>query len=943
VAELVWAISQQNIMEFLSAVSAERQHRVVFEEVVAEPRRVLEGVSEFLGLDYEAGMSEPYRERAERMTDGVRAESKMLGDIKFHEHRGIEAGVGERWRAAAGDLEIGEVTRELARSLGYVEPEVSSAQSHRTLIPISPRREENQAQFPMSFAQERLWFLNQLEPDNAFYNISLGVRLSGRLNHTALEQTLSEIVRRHEVLRTTFQFINRGPVQVISPAGDLSLPITDLNDLTERAREIEIERLIAAEARRSFRLEEGPALRMSLVRLSVVDHVVLFTLHHIVADGWSMGVLVREVAALYEAFCEGKPSPLKELPVQYADFALWQRMWLQGKELDQQLSYWKRQLSGTSPLLLPTDHPAPAKSKFKGASHTFTLSPELVEKLKLLSRQENVTLFMTLLAGLQTLLHRLTGETDIPVGTDMAGRNRAEIENLIGFFINLLVMRVDCSGDPSFRELLGRVRDTCMRAFEHQDLPFEKLVEELNPERSTSSTPLFRVLFVYQNAPQTTLELPGLKITLMPGSNETSKFDLALFIGETSEGMHGTWKYNSELFDDSTLARLSRQFTALIESATAQPHARLSTLEMLTETEKQLQAAAQKRRLAANLERFKSIKPKTVSLPKGNLIRARLLLEGSTAPLLIEPKVEHLDLADWAKDRRLFIDELLLKHGAILFRGFNVRGIADFESFAKTQCQELFGEYGDLPREGLGGKVYGSTPYPSDQAILFHNESSHMHRWPMKIWFFCLKAAEQGGETPVVDCRKVYQALDPEIRKRFAEKKLMYVRNYIEGLDVSWQSFFHTRDKEAVEEYCRKASIDFEWTNGNDLRTRKVCRAVWQHPTTVEDLFFNQIQLHHISCLNAAVRKSMQSDFDERDFPRNVYYGDGSAIEDEVVDAIRETYRKLTVKFPWQPGDILMLDNMLMAHGRNTFSGERKVVVALGDMIEQEKAERTSR
>src|SRR6185369_13996469 len=203
VAELVWAISQQNIVEFLSAVSAERQHRVVFEELVAEPRRVLEGVSEFLGLEYEAGMSEPYRERAERMTDGVRAESKMLGDIKFHEHRAIEAGVGERWRAAAGDLEIGEVTRELARSLGYAESEVSSAQSRRTLIPISSRREENQAQFPMSFAQERLWFLNQLEPDNAFYNISLAVRLSGLLNHPALDRTLSEIVRRHEVLRTT--------------------------------------------------------------------------------------------------------------------------------------------------------------------------------------------------------------------------------------------------------------------------------------------------------------------------------------------------------------------------------------------------------------------------------------------------------------------------------------------------------------------------------------------------------------------------------------------------------------------------------------------------------------------------------------------------------------------------------------------------------------------
>jgi alpha-ketoglutarate-dependent taurine dioxygenase len=317
-------------------------------------------------------------------------------------------------------------------------------------------------------------------------------------------------------------------------------------------------------------------------------------------------------------------------------------------------------------------------------------------------------------------------------------------------------------------------------------------------------------------------------------------------------------------------------------------------------------------------------------------------VEGSTAPLVIEPEVENLDLADWAQGRRSLIETWLLKHGALLFRGFNVRTVADFESFAKTQCQELFGEYGDLPREGLGGKVYGSTPYPSDQAILFHNESSHMHRWPMKIWFLCLKAAEQGGETPLVDCRKVYHALRPEIRERFAEKKLMYVRNYIEGLDVSWQSFFRTRDKEAVEEFCRKASIEFEWRNGNDLRTRQVCSAVSQHPRTGEDLFFNQIQLHHISCLNPAVRKSMQSDFDEKDFPRNVYYGDGSLIEDAVVDAVRETYRQVSVSFLWQAGDIVMLDNMLTAHGRNPFSGERKVVVALGEMIEKEEAERAS-
>jgi amino acid adenylation domain-containing protein len=955
VAELIWDISQENILGFLQEVETGRQHRVVFEELVGNPRQVLEGVCEFLDVEFDEQMMKPYAEREKRMTDGIHAESKMLGDVKFHEHRGIEAGVGERWREMAGAMKIGEVTRALANSLGYRGQEtgelmtqvtpasVTGVVSRRTLIPVSQQREENQTQFPLSFAQERLWFLDQLEPDSTFYNISIAARLSGQLNRTALEKTLSEIVRRHEVLRTSFQFINGRPAQVVSPAEDLSLPLTDLNVFAEAEREGEVERLIAEEAHRPLKLERGSALRMSLVRLNEAEHVVLFTMHHIVADGWSLGVLVREVAALYEAFSEGRPSPLEELPIQYADFAVWQRDWLQGAELEEQLSYWKRQLSGGAmPLRLPTDRPRTATPKFHGASHSFTLPAESVEKLKALSRKENVTLFMALLAGLQTLLYRLTGETDISVGTDMAGRNRAEIENLIGFFVNLLVMRVDLSGEPSFRELLGRVRETCMGAYAHQDLPFEKLVEELNPERSASSTPLFRVLFVYQNTPRGTLELPGLKFSLMPADNETSKFDLALFIGEMNEGIHGTWRYNTDLFDDSTLARLSGHFKTLIENATAEPDARLSTLEMLTESEKQGQAAEQKRRVATNLKRFKSIKPKAVSLPQGNLIRTGLVVEGSTAPLVIEPEVENLDLADWAQGRRSLIETWLLKHGALLFRGFNVKTVADFESFAKTQCQELFGEYGDLPREGLGGKVYGSTPYPSDQAILFHNESSHMHRWPMKIWFLCLKAAEEGGETPLVDCRKVYQALDPEIRERFAEKKLMYVRNYIEGLDVSWQSFFRTRDKEAVEEFCRKASIEFEWRNGNDLRTRQVCSAVSQHPRTGEDLFFNQIQLHHISCLNPAVRKSMQSDFDEKDFPRNVYYGDGSLIEDAVVDALRETYRQVSVSFLWQAGDIVMLDNMLTAHGRNPFSGERKVVVALGEMIEKEEAEHAS-
>jgi len=266
-----------------------------------------------------------------------------------------------------------------------------------------------------------------------------------------------------------------------------------------------------------------------------------------------------------------------------------------------------------------------------------------------------------------------------------------------------------------------------------------------------------------------------------------------------------------------------------------------------------------------------------------------------------------------------------------------VPAVAEFERTAEAICVELFGEYGDLPREELGGRVYGSTPYPADETILFHNESSHMHRWPMLIWFYCVKAALQGGESPIVDCRQMYQSMDASIRERFERSGLMYVRNFTDGLDVSWQEFFHTEDKSKVEEYCRAAAIDFEWKSEGGLRTRQICPAVVRHPQTNEPVFFNQLQLHHISCLAPAVRESLLSMMKEEDLPRNVYYGDGSAIEDSVVTYLRELSQKLCVSFPWREQDILMLNNMLVAHSRNPFVGERKIVVAMGDLVSKEQ------
>jgi hypothetical protein len=439
--------------------------------------------------------------------------------------------------------------------------------------------------FPPSFAQQRQWFLDQLDPGNPAYNLPYHLWLAGPLDVTALESSLSEIVRRHETLRTIFIAEEGRPAQVITPTivagGSLSLPVVDLSRLPEAEREAELWRLAAEVAQHRFDLARGPLLRVALLRWDEEEHMLLLTMHHIVSDLWSIGVCMRELAVLYEAFSSGKPSPLPELPIQYADFACWQRQWLRGETLDNLLSYWKRQLDGAPAFLaLPTDHPRPPIQSFRGAAQHFRLSRPLTEALKALSRREGVTLFMTLLAAFQTLLYRYSGQDDILVGTFIANRNQAETEGLIGFFVNNLVLRTDLSGNPSFRELLAaRVRKVCLEAYAHQDLPFEKLLEELQPQRDLSRTPLFQVMFVLQNAPTSDLKLPGLQVIHWAAQKERSEFDLTLWMSEWGEVIAGSLEYSTDLFEAATISRMLKHFQMLLEGLVAHPDRRLLEFE----------------------------------------------------------------------------------------------------------------------------------------------------------------------------------------------------------------------------------------------------------------------------------------------------------------------------------------------------------------------------
>jgi amino acid adenylation domain-containing protein len=458
--------------------------------------------------------------------------------------------------------------------------------ANTTLPVIGPRASDGE--LPLSFAQQRLWFLDQLQPGLLSYIIPASVRLQGRLDVAALVQSFNELIKRHAALRTTFPAAQGRPAQVIAPPAPFALKRLDLRALPPRVRAGALQQRLSAELQQPFDLARGPLLHAILIQPAADDHVLLLVMHHIISDGWSMSVLIREMAAFYAACTTGQPAALPPLQLQYADFAHWQREWLQGDVLAEQLDYWRRSLGGQLPLLeLPTDRPRPVVQSFRGATHSATLPAKLTPALAALGRREGTTLFMTLLTGFAILLARYTGQVDLIIGSPIANRNRTEIEGLIGFFVNTLVLRANAAGDPTVRALLARLRAVTLGAYAHQDLPFEQLVELVRPERHLSHTPLFQVLFVLQNAPQSTLELPGLTLEALELDSDIAKFDLSLMLTEAGDELFASIEYSTDLFDTTTIRRMLRHFEQLLAGMAAAPDRRIADLALLSAAERQ--------------------------------------------------------------------------------------------------------------------------------------------------------------------------------------------------------------------------------------------------------------------------------------------------------------------------------------------------------------------
>jgi amino acid adenylation domain-containing protein len=550
-----------------------------------------------LGPEEYAGARTPVEEIVAGIFERVLKIDRVGRDANFFEIGGhsllaiqVISGVRSTFGIDLGVRSIFE--RSTVESLSRrIEETMRSGERDESPPLVRVSREGQGLRPPLSFAQQRLWFLYQLEPGNTLYNIPGSVRLNERVNLEALERTINEIFRRHEVLRTRFEVESGEPVQVIDKWDPRRLEVEDLASLAWEEKEEKISRIAEEEFGTGFDLSRGPMLRVKVLKLDEEDHLLLYAMSHIVSDGWSMDILTREVGALYQAYSSGEESPLEELPIQYADFAVWQRNWLQGEPLEKKLEYWRKQLAGVEAMELPADHPRPAMQSYRGASRPFVIEREVAEKLRDLSRREGATVFMTLLGAFDVLMSRYSGQSDIALGTDVANRNRAEVEGLIGFFVNQLVLRVKVKASESFRELLKSVRDVCLGAYANQDVPFEKLVEELQPERDLSRSPLFQVKLTLQNAPTGGPEFEEIRPDVgefqTPIDLQTAKFDLTMGFTDMMCDLVGLANYNRDLYEDVTIERLTSYYTNLLRSIVEEGGRPVCSLNLLSDRERE--------------------------------------------------------------------------------------------------------------------------------------------------------------------------------------------------------------------------------------------------------------------------------------------------------------------------------------------------------------------
>ncbi|WP_042673993.1 non-ribosomal peptide synthetase, partial [Variovorax sp. CF313] len=800
---------------------------------------------------------------------------------------------------------------------------------------------ERVADMKLSPAQQRLWLVNRLsdasDGKHAAYNISAALRLSGALDVDLVRATLDAVVQRHEVLRTWFPENDDGdPVARIAPGSDLVVAQTDLSHLQAELQARAMHDALAAHAGTAFDLATRPAFAAAVLRLQPEEHVLMLCVHHIVFDGWSEAVFIQDFMAIYAALREGRDSPLAPLAIQYADYADWHHRKL-AQNLARDAAFWRSYLEAAPALsTLRPDHARPPVASAAGDTVGIEIGHELAQALRGLAREQKTSLYVLLLSAFLLVLHRQAASDDLVVGTDVAGRDHPALEELIGFFVGVVPLRSRLAPALPFVQWLSRVKESTLSAFEHQDVPFDQIVELVGAPRSRQHSPLVQVLFVMQNMPEGRFEIPGVVIEPIPRPGTTSKFDLAVFVRENESGLRAEWTFASSLYLRETIERASTAWRGLLQQVVAAPNGMLEGFVIPSNTERNTMPSTSP--APGKLQKLKKFtaKDRNAQAAPRSPVRTSFLSDQRAFPLVIEATGSDIDAVAWAREQGAYIEASLGKHGGILLRNFGLRTPQEFEAFAEVIEPELYGGYGDLPKKEGGRNTYRSTPYPERQMILYHNESSHLDRWPRKQWFFCELPSPVGGATPIVDCREMLRLLPAGMVAEFERKELMYVRTFVPRFDVSWKDFFKTESKAEVETRLALAGTAWRWLDEDTLQTRTRCPAVITHPVTGERVFFNQIQLHHASCLEADVREDLLAMAGGLEYlPRHVTYGDGTPIDDETMAVVGRAYEACAVRFDWRQGDVVMLDNMLAAHARDPYEGPRKIVVAMGAMCDR--------
>ncbi|GAA0555720.1 hypothetical protein GCM10009415_42140 [Chitinophaga japonensis] len=783
-------------------------------------------------------------------------------------------------------------------------------------------------------AQRQMWTMHHLDGQQLIYNMPAAYRVTGALDTEAMAYAFEALVARHEILRTTFHIVDQKVLQKIHPA-DAWPQRLEVVDLTAAAgKETLAAEMAAADAQVPFNLEAGPLFRAKLLLLGPEEFLLLINIHHIISDGWSHTVMVNDLLHFYRSYWQTGAAALPPLRIQFKDYAAMLNSQMDEGTIREHRDYWISQFSDYNTVLqLPVDGERAEQRSMDAEKVFFTLDRNVQESLLKLGKEHHTTLYAVLLCIYNLLIRHVTGQHDVVTGSPVSGRDYVELENQLGLYLNALPLRLHIRDEETIGALLEHAGKTVLAAQQYKRYPFEQLLQDIRYKRQPGRAPLFDIGFTLQNMDgmengEAVEIIEQLNITEYNNHFRKVKTDLWLHAWEMEDGIGCSVTYDKQLYRPATIEGLVKDLKAIAVMIAGNHQVSVGwLLEQLHHAKKQADMKTQDHTKARNIEKFFSARKKEIRLEAATIVTEEQMEGNRPYPLLLKPAMQDVDLVQWMRERNGAVKQQLQQYGALLFRGFKVKTLEDFE-----RCCDALGEqkmyYKDQssPRKQVQDKLYTSTEHPADQVIHMHNELSYSHTWPQYILFFCMEAAEQGGETPIADARKMLEVLSPETVRKFREKGVRYIRNLKRGMGLSWQDVYQTNDPGAVERHCNDNNIDYTWINADHLSISWERPAIRLHPVTQVPIWFNHGLFFNAFTLPDSI---LQLSRNEYDLPFNTCYGDGSPIEKHVLEELQQAYEKCKQQFAWQPGDILLLDNMLMSHGRNAFSGNRKLYVSM--------------